>query len=95
LTGAVESFPRADLLSIYRQTAEDCTHALPFEYLYNYYFDLLIIMRAFTFAFASLAALATAQNCGPKYNNAVCAAGKCCSQYGWVRLLPALLFLPI
>ncbi|KAF1997947.1 carbohydrate-binding module family 18 protein [Amniculicola lignicola CBS 123094] len=24
-----------------------------------------------------------AQNCGPKYANQKCAAGKCCSQYGW------------
>ncbi|EHA56875.1 hypothetical protein MCOR27_006436 [Pyricularia oryzae] len=24
-----------------------------------------------------------AQNCGPKYKNKVCAAGSCCSQYGW------------
>ncbi|KAH7052153.1 hypothetical protein B0J12DRAFT_65337 [Macrophomina phaseolina] len=23
------------------------------------------------------------QNCGPKYNNQVCAANACCSQYGW------------
>ncbi|OJD34379.1 carbohydrate-binding module family 18 protein [Diplodia corticola] len=23
------------------------------------------------------------QNCGPKYNNQVCAANTCCSQYGW------------
>ncbi|KAI5808640.1 hypothetical protein DFH27DRAFT_606976 [Peziza echinospora] len=24
-----------------------------------------------------------AQNCGPAYGNTVCAAGNCCSQYGW------------
>lgn len=42
-------------------------------------------MRAFTLAFLSLASVAVAQNCGPQYNNQVCAAGKCCSQYGWVR----------
>ncbi|KAK7180103.1 hypothetical protein DPSP01_011158 [Paraphaeosphaeria sporulosa] len=40
-------------------------------------------MRAFALALLSLATVAVAQNCGPKYSNAVCAAGKCCSQYGW------------
>ncbi|KAF2447347.1 carbohydrate-binding module family 18 protein [Karstenula rhodostoma CBS 690.94] len=40
-------------------------------------------MRASALALLSLATVAVAQNCGPKYNNAVCAAGKCCSQYGW------------
>jgi len=30
-----------------------------------------------------------AQNCGPRYNNAVCAAGNCCSQYGWCDVTPA------
>ncbi|KAG7005332.1 hypothetical protein G7Y79_00020g048600 [Physcia stellaris] len=29
------------------------------------------------------AAAAAAQNCGPSYGNQKCAAGKCCSQYGW------------
>ncbi|PSN69104.1 hypothetical protein BS50DRAFT_586455 [Corynespora cassiicola Philippines] len=40
-------------------------------------------MRAFALALISLASVALAQNCGPKFNNQVCEAGKCCSQYGW------------
>ncbi|KAK3215306.1 hypothetical protein GRF29_19g2816847 [Pseudopithomyces chartarum] len=40
-------------------------------------------MHGFTLALLSLASLVAAQNCGPKYNNKVCEAGKCCSQYGW------------
>lgn len=44
-------------------------------------------MRAVIFTVVSLAAAALAQNCGPEYNNQVCAAGNCCSQYGWVRHL--------
>ncbi|KAF2465920.1 uncharacterized protein BDR25DRAFT_328330 [Lindgomyces ingoldianus] len=40
-------------------------------------------MRAFVLAVVGLASAALAQNCGPKYSNQICAAGKCCSQYGW------------
>ncbi|KAF2273278.1 uncharacterized protein EI97DRAFT_436158 [Westerdykella ornata] len=41
-------------------------------------------MRASLFTFvAVLAGAAWAQNCGPQYGNQVCAAGLCCSQYGW------------
>ncbi|KAF4533864.1 hypothetical protein BFW01_g9052 [Lasiodiplodia theobromae] len=29
------------------------------------------------------AASGLCQNCGPKYNNQICAANTCCSQYGW------------
>ena len=36
-------------------------------------------MHGFTLALFSLASLVAAQNCGPKYNNQVCEAGKCCT----------------
>lgn len=35
-------------------------------------------MRGFILALLSLIAITAAQNCGPKYSNQVCAAGKCC-----------------
>ncbi|KAL9053213.1 MAG: hypothetical protein Q9206_004020 [Seirophora lacunosa] len=40
-------------------------------------------MRASILISACFAAIALAQNCGPAYANQKCAAGKCCSQYGW------------
>jgi len=40
-------------------------------------------MRSIILAVVALASAALAQNCGPNYNNQICAAGKCCSQYGW------------
>lgn len=40
-------------------------------------------MRSILIAVVALASAAFAQNCGPQYGNQVCAAGKCCSQYGW------------
>ncbi|KAF2257379.1 carbohydrate-binding module family 18 protein [Trematosphaeria pertusa] len=46
-------------------------------------------MRVFALVAASLASMALAQNCGPQYQNQVCAAGKCCSQYGWCDTTPA------
>lgn len=30
-----------------------------------------------------------AQRCGPQAGNAICAAGNCCSQYGWLVIPPA------
>ncbi|KAG0644141.1 hypothetical protein HOY80DRAFT_1013659 [Tuber brumale] len=30
-----------------------------------------------------------AQNCGPAYGGQICAAGNCCSQYGWCDTTPA------
>ncbi|ORY18814.1 hypothetical protein BCR34DRAFT_553552 [Clohesyomyces aquaticus] len=46
-------------------------------------------MRAFILAVLGLASTALAQNCGPSYKNQICAAGKCCSQYGWCDTTPA------
>ncbi|KAF2873211.1 hypothetical protein BDV95DRAFT_569118 [Massariosphaeria phaeospora] len=46
-------------------------------------------MRVFAVAILSLTAVAVAQNCGPKFQNTVCAQGKCCSQYGWCDNTPA------
>ena len=44
------------------------------------------VKMRFSLLIASVfAAAAVAQNCGPSYGNQKCAAGKCCSQYGWVR----------
>ncbi|KAF2135075.1 carbohydrate-binding module family 18 protein, partial [Aplosporella prunicola CBS 121167] len=40
-------------------------------------------MRFLGITLASLAFGALGQNCGPQYGNQVCAARKCCSQYGW------------
>ncbi|KAF2197472.1 hypothetical protein GQ43DRAFT_444230 [Delitschia confertaspora ATCC 74209] len=40
-------------------------------------------MRVSVIASALFAGVALAQNCGPQYGNQVCAAGNCCSQYGW------------
>lgn len=40
-------------------------------------------MRYSIFAVVALASAVFAQNCGPSYGNQICAAGKCCSQYGW------------
>lgn len=36
-----------------------------------------------------------AQNCGPKYKNKVCAAGSCCSQYGWVSAYDHMSFFSL
>ncbi|KAF2178700.1 carbohydrate-binding module family 18 protein [Zopfia rhizophila CBS 207.26] len=46
-------------------------------------------MRATSLAVLSLAATVLAQNCGPKYQNKICAIGQCCSQYGWCDTTPA------
>lgn len=46
-------------------------------------------MRASILISACFAAIALAQNCGPAYGNQKCAAGKCCSQYGWCDVTPA------
>lgn len=40
-------------------------------------------MRSIFLSVLALASVALAQNCGPQGKNAVCAAGQCCSQYGW------------
>ncbi|KAF2655782.1 carbohydrate-binding module family 18 protein [Lophiostoma macrostomum CBS 122681] len=40
-------------------------------------------MRVAILAVLSIASVAVAQNCGPQYGNTKCAAGNCCSQYGW------------
>lgn len=37
--------------------------------------------------FASAIMSVAAQRCGPQGGNIVCAAGKCCSQYGWLVAL--------
>ncbi|CAL8574401.1 hypothetical protein XPA_000361 [Xanthoria parietina] len=46
-------------------------------------------MRYSIFIAACFAAAGLAQNCGPAFANQKCAAGTCCSQYGWCDTTPA------
>ncbi|KAL8809494.1 MAG: hypothetical protein Q9200_003362 [Gallowayella weberi] len=45
-------------------------------------------MRYSIFIATCFAAVGLAQNCGPAFGNQKCAAGNCCSQYGWVSRIP-------